>query len=83
MTPELELILAYFKDLQERNFYGTIEFTFQNGHMAYSRENRSVQDFELVVELMDKLSKSAREQLEAKYSTNPKFKKALQNKKLT
>jgi hypothetical protein len=73
MSTNLDLILAYFKELEEENFFGTVEITLQGGKMAYSREMQSKQDFEIAVQSWDTLSDDLKSKLRDKFSKNEKF----------
>lgn len=81
LSMNLELILAYFKELEEKNFFGTIELTLQGGKMAYSRELRSLQDFELAAKFLPSLKPGMRQRMLEHFKNNSKFKAALEKEK--
>ena len=63
MTTNLELIMAYFKALEDEEFYGTIEVTLQAGNIAYTRELQSKQAHEIAAEAWESLSDSSKKEL--------------------
>ncbi len=79
-STNLDLILIYFKGLEEKNFFGTVEITLQGGKMAYSREMQSIQDYEIAAESWDSLTPELQDKVRVKFSKNEKF-QALMKKK--
>lgn len=80
-SSNLELIIAYFKSLEEKNFFGTIELTLQGGKLAYTRELRSLQDFEIAAKCLPDLSEEAQDKILESFKNNSKFRAAMEKKK--
>lgn len=80
MSTNLELIRIYFKNLEERNFFGTVEVTLQGGKMAYCREMQSIQDFEVIADHWDEFSEEVQAEFKRKFCKNEKFMALLKKK---
>ena len=82
-SANLELLLSYFENLENQNYYGTVEVTLQAGQIAFTREIRSRQDFEIAADSWDKLSDNAKLELRKKLGNNTKFLDIIKKRCLT
>lgn len=77
MSPNLELILSLFAELEENHFYGTVEVTLQDGKLSYVRKLQSEQDFEIAARNWERLPDSAKLKLQEKFTGHAKFNKLI------
>lgn len=76
-TSNIELVIAFFEQLERDGFYGSVDITMQNGKFAHARKYESVQDFEIVAQNWNTFSDAVKAQFKEKFGTNAKFAEAL------
>ena len=70
---ELALLVAYLRDLQKRQFFGTVEMTFQAGELKVSRETMSRSVGSLATDLWSQIPSRAHEPLKDKLKSHKGF----------
>lgn len=76
-SPNIELIIAFFEELERDHFFGSVDVTMQGGKLAHVRKYESVQDFEIVAQNWDTFSDEVQQQFKDKFGTSAKFAEAM------
>lgn len=76
-SPNIELIISFFEELERDHFFGSVDVTLQGGKLAHVRKYESVQDFEIVAKNWHTFSEEVKTQFKDKFGTSTKFAEAL------
>jgi hypothetical protein len=76
-STNIELVIAFFEELEREGFFGSVDITMQGGKFAHARKYESIQDFEVVAKNWHTFSEDVQKQFKDKFGTSAKFAEAL------